>query len=47
MGPKNGCSYADLAMGEIDAKAKFLGLSLPREQLSIKGTFFIKAIPLN
>ena len=25
MGPKNACSYADLAMGEIDVKAKFLG----------------------
>ena len=24
MGPKNACSYADLAMGEIDVKAKFL-----------------------
>ena len=23
MGPKNACSYADLAMGEIDLKAKF------------------------
>ena len=23
MGPKNACSYADLAMGEIDHKAKF------------------------
>ena len=26
MGPKNPCSYADLAMGEIDLKAKFSGL---------------------
>ena len=25
MGPKNACSYADLAMGEIDLKAKFSG----------------------
>ena len=25
MGPKNACSYADLAMGEIDFKAKFCG----------------------
>ena len=25
MGPKNACSYADLAMGEIDHKAKFCG----------------------
>ena len=25
MGPKNACSYADLAMGEIDFKAKFSG----------------------
>ena len=23
MGPKNACSYADLAMGEIDFQAKF------------------------
>ena len=23
MGPKNACSYADLAMGEIDLRAKF------------------------
>lgn len=25
MGPKNVCSYADLAMGEIDFQAKFSG----------------------
>ena len=25
MGPKNACSYADLAIGEIDHKAKFCG----------------------
>ena len=25
MGPKNACSYADLAMGEIDSQAKFSG----------------------
>ena len=25
MGPKNACSYADLAMGELDHKAKFCG----------------------
>ena len=25
MGPKNACSYADLAMGELDCKAKFCG----------------------
>ena len=25
MGPKNACSYADLAMGELDRKAKFCG----------------------
>jgi len=25
MGPKNACNYADLAMGEIDFKAKFSG----------------------
>ena len=25
MGPKNACCYADLAMGEIDYKAKFCG----------------------
>ena len=25
MGPKNACSYADLAMGLIDEKAKFGG----------------------
>ena len=25
MGPKNACSYADLAIGELDRKAKFCG----------------------
>ena len=25
MGPKNACSYADLAIGEIDFQAKFSG----------------------
>ena len=25
MGPKNACRYADLAMGEIDLRAKFSG----------------------
>ena len=29
MGPKNACSYADLAMGEIDLKAKFSGSIKP------------------
>ena len=29
MGPKNACSYADLAMGLIDEKAKFGGALKP------------------
>ena len=31
MGPKNSCSYADLAMGEIDHKAKFCGPIRPSQ----------------
>ena len=31
MGPKNACSYADLAMGEIDHKAKFCGPIRPSQ----------------
>ena len=30
MGPKNVCSYADLAMGLIDEKAKFGGAIKPQ-----------------
>ena len=29
MGSKNACSYADIAMGDIDLKAKFSGLIKP------------------
>ena len=31
MGPKNACSYADLAMGEINHKAKFCGPIKPAQ----------------
>ena len=29
MGPKNACSYTDVAMGEINLKAKFFGVIKP------------------
>ena len=42
MGPKNACSYADLAMGEIDHKAKFCDPILdPRNGGGIGMTYLI------
>ena len=41
MGPKLACSYADLAMGEIDHKAKFCGPIKPSQWWRYRDIFVL------